>query len=69
MNQDEVIKILRKHIEGAKSLRALARKWSLSAAYLSDVMLKKRFPGKKILHKIGLQAHIKVTRTFEARRK
>jgi hypothetical protein len=68
MSQDEVLQIIQNHLAGVASLRSLARKWGISAAYLSDVLRKKRYPGKKILKHLGLVGHVRRVHTFEARR-
>jgi len=52
---DEVVEKL-KRIQGKLSLRSFADKLHVSAAYLSDVYLRRRSPGKKILRHLGLEA-------------
>lgn len=49
----DVLAALQRHIDKAGSLRALARKWKVSAAYLSDVRAKRRAPGPSILPHLG----------------
>lgn len=66
MTQDEVVRLIQNHIDISGSLRALAHKWRVSAPYLSDVMLKKRYPGPKILKRLKLKGEVKVTREFTA---
>jgi hypothetical protein len=66
MTQQQVIKTIRNCIEATGSLREQARLWGISAAYLSDVMNGRRYPGKKILSKIGLEAKVTTVRTFTA---
>jgi hypothetical protein len=68
MTHKQVLTAIRERIEAAGSLREQARRWGISAAYLSDVMRGRRYPGKKILVHLGLEGKIKSVRTFEARR-
>ena len=44
-----------------KSLRSLAKEMSISAAYLSDVMLGKRRPGPAVLDFLGLERKTEIT--------
>lgn len=46
------------------SLRAWARKHGCSAAYVSDVLHRRRAPGKKILAPFKLVAHVETERTL-----
>lgn len=66
MTQAQVIKLIRREIAKTGSLRAQALAWGVSAAYLSDVVNGKRWPGEKILGHLGLKGTVKVTRVFEA---
>lgn len=52
-NLDSVLLALWYCVEQAGSLRALARRWKLSAAYLSDVKNGRRAPGPSILKHLG----------------
>lgn len=52
---ENVIDRLRREIEAAGSQRQFAQKIGVSAAYLNDVMNRKREPGDKILKAINLQ--------------
>jgi hypothetical protein len=56
LSRFEVLGLLRIHIKRAGSLRAYARQQGYSAAYLSDVMLGRRAPGRKILEPLNLVA-------------
>jgi hypothetical protein len=63
MNESQVVDKVRKEIERAGSLRALAREWGVSPCYLSDLMNGRRGPGPSILGPLGL---VRVQRiTFE----
>ena len=53
--QSEVIARLKEACKEAGSLRAWARAYGCSAAYVSDVLLGKRDPGPKILGPFGLE--------------
>jgi hypothetical protein len=48
------VHLLKEQMNG-QSLRSLARKMHISAAYLSTVMLRKKAPGPKILKYLGLE--------------
>lgn len=64
MTREQVVKIIRQSIEASGGLREQARRWGVSAAYLSDIMNGRRNPGKKILSHLGLEPTVKITRTF-----
>ncbi len=53
---DSIHRLIEQEIEKAGSLRALARKWKLSAPYISDVLKFRRHPGPAILERFGLVA-------------
>lgn len=52
---EDVINRLKREIETAGNQRQFAQKINVSAAYLNDVMNRKRGPGDKILKAINLQ--------------
>ena len=54
LNRSDVNAMIREQ-QGAGSIRALARKWGVSAPYLSDVLLGRREIGPKILVPLGLK--------------
>lgn len=58
--REQVNQLIRRE-QGGNSLRSLAFKWEVSAAYLSDVLLGKREPGPKILSPLGLKRKRTVT--------
>lgn len=51
--------LVKREIIKAGSLRNLAKQWSVSPAYVSDVMLNRRLPGPAILKPLGLQRRIR----------
>ena len=50
---------VKREILKAGSLRNLARRWCVSPAYVSDVVLGRRTPGPAILKPLGLQRPIR----------
>ncbi len=50
-----VLDLIRGAVGAAGSIRALARKWDVSAAYLCDVLHERRGPGKSILRHLNLR--------------
>lgn len=54
MKRSDVIAILKKR-QGERSIRKFADELCVSAAYLSDVYLGRREPGKKILKPLGMR--------------
>jgi len=54
----EVRALIGDQIERKGSLRALARKWNVSAPYLSDILRGRRNPGPKVLKHLGLVATV-----------
>jgi hypothetical protein len=50
-----VIRMVEREAVKAGSIRGLARKWKLSAPYISDVLLRRRDPGPSILRKLKLR--------------
>jgi hypothetical protein len=56
MNADAVRDLLAKAVERAGTLRQWARDHELSAAYVSDVLAKRREPGPSICGALGVTA-------------
>ena len=52
----EVHRMIEREVDKAGGIRALARKWRLSAPYISDVLKCRRHPGPSILKHFGLVA-------------
>jgi hypothetical protein len=67
MTHTEVLQVIKRHADSKGGIRALARHWKVSAAYLSDILLEKRYPGPKVLKHLGLKGSIRTVRTFTAR--
>ena len=61
MNESQVIDRVRREVERAGSMRALAREWGVSPPYLSDVLNRRRTPGPSVLVPLGLRRVRKVT--------
>lgn len=55
MNQNQVIARVRGEVERAGSIRALAREWGVTHAYLCMVLSGKKPPGDKVLKLLGLR--------------
>lgn len=55
MSADEVRKMVEARAGEVGTMRALARAWKVSPAYLSDVINGKREPGPAILKALGLR--------------
>lgn len=55
MTRRQVLQIVESERDAAGGVRALARKWRLSAPYISDVLRGRRDPGPKVLKKLGLR--------------
>lgn len=55
MEASDVRALLRARIERAGSLRKAATELSISAAYLSDIMLGRREPGRKVCDALGIE--------------
>jgi len=53
MTEDEVIALISRHRNG-KTIRAYAAEIGVSAAYLSDILARKREPGQKCLDHFGI---------------
>lgn len=58
MSADEVRKMIRSRAEDIGTMRALARAWKVSPAYLSDVINGNREPGPRILRALGLRKSV-----------
>lgn len=71
LNEREFMELIRAQI-GSQSLRSYAKRWGVSAAYLSDVLLGKRNPGRKLAAALGYDVVLvrhPATRTFIKRKK
>lgn len=64
---DDVIEVVAERVRKAGSLRNLARLWDVSPSYLSDLLLKRRRPGPKILKHLGM-AQMPVVYRYEVKR-
>lgn len=60
MTADEVRAVVSRMAMRAGSLRALARSWGVSAAYLSDILAGNRTPGPSVLRHLGLTRTVRV---------
>ena len=60
LTREQVNQLIRREI-GQNSLRSLAKKWEVSAPYISDVLLGRREAGPKILSRLGLKRTRSVT--------
>lgn len=61
---DAVLERIAGRVETFPSMRAAARRWGVSAPYLSDVLLRRRAPGPKILRHFGIRVERRVTTTY-----
>ena len=61
MTTDDVLIRVREHVEIAGSLRKLADRWNISAAYLCDVLGGRRSPGPAILKWLNLRKVREIT--------
>ena len=61
MKRPAVIKQIEKVIEAAGTQRGAAQILGVSEQYLSDVIKGRRYPGKKILDKLGLESSVVYT--------
>lgn len=50
-----MLRRLEQAITDAGGVRALGRRWQISAAHLSNVRIGKRLPGPRVLAKLGLR--------------
>lgn len=57
---------LRREVERAGGVRALAREWDISAAHLSSVLLGTQRAGDTIAAKLGLMAVRTISYRYEA---
>jgi hypothetical protein len=55
MNESDVISLIRDKVAEIGSMRGLADRWGISAAYVSDLLAGRRSPGVKILGQLGLE--------------
>jgi hypothetical protein len=55
MTTEQVLKRLRALVVEMGSQRAVAKRFGVSDAYLSDVLYQRRLPGPKILSGLGLE--------------
>ena len=58
MSLDEVLELLRRKCAEAGGQAAWAEAAGVSPAYVSDVLNKRREPGKSILDPLGLERHV-----------
>lgn len=65
MTPPEMIAAVRRAAEAAGGQNALARKWGVPNAYISDVLRGQRAPGAAILRPLGLKRVKVVTITYE----
>lgn len=63
MNEKQVVERVRKEVKRAGSIRALAREWNVTSAYLSFILSGRRSPGPKVLHMLGLKRVESITYT------
>jgi hypothetical protein len=69
LSRRDVGAIIEGVIATAGGVRALARKWGLSAAYISDIRLAKRDPGPVVLRFLGLKKQEQRIVTYHSTRK
>lgn len=67
ITREEIIKIM-KQKQGSRSLREFARELDVSAAYVCDVYLGRRFPGPAILDHFGIVATRRVLVSYNFRK-
>jgi hypothetical protein len=56
MTEQDVVTLVQAEATRLGSMRALAREWGISPAYVSDLLQGRRAPGPKILGPLGLRA-------------
>lgn len=61
MTEDQVRALIERLILEAGSLRALARRWKITPAYLSDLRRGRRAPGPHVLRPLGLKRVVTIT--------
>ncbi len=65
MTEHQMRGLLEAEIGKRASLRALAREWKISHAYISDVRRGEQMPGPAILKRLGLRAVRRRITTYE----
>lgn len=60
--------VLRKHVEGAESMRAVARDFGVSVTYISEVLKGTREPGPSILGPLGLEVEVSVRKIYRRKK-
>ena len=67
IERDAVVRAIEAQVECAGSLRALARRWGISAGHLSRVVRFEKLPGDAVLKHLGLRMVITYEPDVEAR--
>ena len=62
---DDLIDQLRAEVERSGGMRALARKWDVTAGHVSRVLRKEKRPGPLMLKRLGLRERV----TYEPARR
>lgn len=60
MTEEQLTQAIRDAVEKAGSLRALGRKWKVSAQYLCDLVHGRRRAGKMVLDALGLKRETRI---------
>lgn len=68
MTHTDFIKLLEKMVAAEGSQRALARKLSISASYLGDVLIGRRDPGLSILEPLGFIREVRIVKKITFKR-
>lgn len=55
ITRDQLIDLIRAAVKASGSQRALARKWKVTPAYITDLLHGLRDPGPKILDALGYE--------------
>ena len=55
ITQPQVVDLIRGHASQAGGVRALARQWRCSEAYISLILSGRRSPGRLVLKRLGLR--------------
>lgn len=58
MNEQYVLDLFERLIKDAGSMRALAKRWSMSPAYLCDIRYKRRLLSDTVLENMGLEKQV-----------
>jgi len=58
MDASQIILTIKKAVAEAGTQKALAKKWGITPQYLSDVLARRRDPGKSILRNLGLEKQV-----------